>query len=285
MFSMVEHSRGGLTKPQQAIIDSPAQISLAYKDPRSKVDPKVYLGCTNGVGRRADGAHELVHGTSNGTSSLNANGDIPPRRLANGDSGCSRGVDDESARHKESDPGLLLFSAYSAATIAPQIEAFKAFVTTSKATVTDLAYTLANRRERKPFRSYAVTADKGCFEISASIGAQAPQPRIAWVFTGQGAQWPSMGRELIDTDPVFRATILELDRFLLTLPTPPPWNIERRLNFADLIQNGIHTYKFCRGVTKDWFRESRAPSRVRLPYVNRYTGGACRCPPVLGTRT
>ncbi|KAF2716908.1 polyketide synthase [Polychaeton citri CBS 116435] len=157
-----------------AIIDSPAQIGLEYKDPRSKVDPKVSLGCTNGE-------------------------------------------------------GLLLFSAYSAATIAPQVEAFKAFVINSEATVTDLAYTLANRRERKPFRSYAVTADKGCFEISASIGAQAPQPRIAWIFTGQGAQWPSMGKELIDTDPVFRATIRKLDRFLLTLPTPPPWNIEQEL--------------------------------------------------------
>lgn len=40
------------------------------------------------------------------------------------------------------------------------------------------------------------------------------RPRIGMVFTGQGAQWFAMGRELIDSYPVFKASLQEADRHL-----------------------------------------------------------------------
>ena len=40
------------------------------------------------------------------------------------------------------------------------------------------------------------------------------RPRLGFVFTGQGAQWHAMGRELIDQYPVFKATLIEVERQL-----------------------------------------------------------------------
>lgn len=40
-------------------------------------------------------------------------------------------------------------------------------------------------------------------------------PRIGMVFTGQGAQWNAMGRELIETYPLFRSTLQEASEHLM----------------------------------------------------------------------
>ena len=41
--------------------------------------------------------------------------------------------------------------------------------------------------------------------------APAAAPGLAFVFSGQGAQWPGMGRELLEGEPVFRGLIEECD--------------------------------------------------------------------------
>jgi acyl transferase domain-containing protein len=111
--------------------------------------------------------------------------------------------------------------------VEEQINAFREYTKHSSATLRDLASTLANKREQKPHRAYVVTSDSSDIQASVTQAVQ-PQfsPRVAWVFTGQGAQWPEMGAELIAKNTTFRATVQKLDKFLLSLPTPPPWTIE-----------------------------------------------------------
>lgn len=38
--------------------------------------------------------------------------------------------------------------------------------------------------------------------------------KIAWIFPGQGSQWPGMGRSLLNSEPVFRSAIEECDRIM-----------------------------------------------------------------------
>ncbi|KJZ72361.1 hypothetical protein HIM_08287 [Hirsutella minnesotensis 3608] len=105
----------------------------------------------------------------------------------------------------------------------------------------DLAYTLAQRRTRHFFRAYAVS-DGPVFKKSQVVhGKPASSPRIGFVFTGQGAQWPQMGRELIRKFHVARHTIEHLDRTLQSMTDAPPWSLASELS------------------------EPRSPEHLRLP--------------------
>ena len=85
----------------------------------------------------------------------------------------------------------------------------------------DLAFTLAQRRTVFPWR----LAIAGCstIEIGQQLSAEpAPSraqglPTIGFVFTGQGAQWFAMGRELLPAYPVFRRTMKAVDNCLSSL--------------------------------------------------------------------
>jgi acyl transferase domain-containing protein len=82
----------------------------------------------------------------------------------------------------------------------------------------NLAYTLGHRRTAFPWVStFAGTSIAGLVKTIESgkvkpvkRGLGAP-PRLGFVYTGQGAQWWAMGRELIDAYPVFKAALLDCD--------------------------------------------------------------------------
>jgi acyl transferase domain-containing protein/ubiquinone/menaquinone biosynthesis C-methylase UbiE len=84
----------------------------------------------------------------------------------------------------------------------------------------NLAYTLGQRRSRFPWVS--TYAAGSVSELIAALDNErlkpsrrgSDRPRLGFVFTGQGAQWHAMGRELIDAYPVFKASILEAEGYL-----------------------------------------------------------------------
>ncbi|TRX93498.1 hypothetical protein FHL15_005470 [Xylaria flabelliformis] len=134
---------------------------------------------------------------------------------------------------------LLLFSAYSATSLEKQIDSYRHYAKARRVSVVDLSYTLANRREHRPHRAYAVTGDASTFQASVSKTIPKSHPRVAWVFTGQGAQWAQMGADLIDSNATFSHTIRKLDRFLMSLPVPLPWTIEGELR-KDIATSRVH---------------------------------------------
>lgn len=89
--------------------------------------------------------------------------------------------------------------------------------------LSSLAYTLGQRKSFHPWR-IAVTASSSVGLVEAlSSGKIAPckqdadAPRLGWVFTGQGAQWWAMGRELLHAYPVYAAALKLADAHLISI--------------------------------------------------------------------
>ncbi|KAI5241809.1 putative polyketide synthase [Aureobasidium subglaciale] len=86
--------------------------------------------------------------------------------------------------------------------------------------VDNLIYTLGQRRTIFPWR-IALPITGTAHLTSVLQGPQAKpkkalssRSKIGFVFSGQGAQWFAMGRELIAAYPVFRSAIMNCDQFL-----------------------------------------------------------------------
>ncbi|KAF8858215.1 ketoacyl-synt-domain-containing protein [Acephala macrosclerotiorum] len=83
----------------------------------------------------------------------------------------------------------------------------------------NLAYTLGQRRSVLSYK-VAIPARNSSKLIPALAGSDTvlsratKEPKIGFVFTGQGAQWHAMGRELLDAYPVFASTMEKIDRYL-----------------------------------------------------------------------
>lgn len=88
-------------------------------------------------------------------------------------------------------------------------------------TLDNMAYTLGQRRTFLPWR-LASSAILGQ-ELTASLSTDAvpvrssKEPTVGFVFTGQGAQWHGMGKELLGTYPIFRQTMQDVDTCLKSL--------------------------------------------------------------------
>ncbi|KAG6007018.1 Type I Iterative PKS [Claviceps lovelessii] len=88
--------------------------------------------------------------------------------------------------------------------------------------IRNVAYTLCNRRSHLSWRSAVVgttTADlaDGLNGADAKPTRALRNPKVAFVFTGQGAQWYAMGRELMESHQVFASTMREADDTLRQL--------------------------------------------------------------------
>lgn len=87
----------------------------------------------------------------------------------------------------------------------------------------NLSYTLCSRRSMLPWKSFLVAhslpdlVEKVTATRQKPLRASLHPLRVAFVFTGQGAQWFAMGRELAQTYPLFQQRLEHADQFVKSL--------------------------------------------------------------------
>lgn len=89
---------------------------------------------------------------------------------------------------------------------------------------------MENFIETQPVKNQELSND-GHIGASKQPAHSVRQPRILGIFTGQGAQWPAMGRELIRKSPLFRKTLENCETILQELPVQdaPSWSLIHEL--------------------------------------------------------
>jgi acyl transferase domain-containing protein len=97
-------------------------------------------------------------------------------------------------------------------------------------TLNDLAFTLSERRSRLYHRAYSIQKNTRLNPSTFATGKLASHDvKVGFIFTGQGAQWPMMGRDLLRAFPIARQMIDSLDTVLANLPQPPSWSLRSML--------------------------------------------------------
>jgi acyl transferase domain-containing protein/acyl carrier protein len=130
-------------------------------------------------------------------------------------------------------PVALPISARSETSLSQMISAWSNRLESASAEeVTDLAYTACVRKpHHRPFR-FAISAEPESLlnrlrqvaeGLSGGFTEVVPAPRIAFVFSGHGAQRPGMFRSLIKSDSLFRSVIRRCDE-VIALETG--WSVE-----------------------------------------------------------
>ncbi|KAL7941948.1 hypothetical protein V8C42DRAFT_360388 [Trichoderma barbatum] len=140
----------------------------------------------------------------------------------------------------------FVFSAVSDGSLVAQLEAYSEHLKANPETSpSDLAWTLQSRKSQFPHKVAlsAQTIEELVSKVDAKLedvkrvagsvlGTRAKDiksaPRVLGVFTGQGAQWASMGAQLIRSSEFVRRRLADLQAALDELPAAdrPQWRIE-----------------------------------------------------------
>ncbi|KAI0416753.1 reducing type I polyketide synthase [Xylaria grammica] len=133
---------------------------------------------------------------------------------------------------KQSRPKLLVLSANDEVALKASIKRLSSHLLHPAVEVSldDLAYTLSERRSRLYYRAYSIQKTTQLSTASFATGKTFNRRvNIGLIFTGQGAQWPRMGRDLLQSFPVAREMVESLDQVLASLPQPPTWSLMSKL--------------------------------------------------------
>ncbi|PTB44904.1 hypothetical protein M441DRAFT_53996 [Trichoderma asperellum CBS 433.97] len=125
-------------------------------------------------------------------------------------------------------PRLFVLSAHDESAVKRKAEKLGIYIEQhpevfQKRLVNDMAYTLGERRTHLQWR-IAITASS-CSELANALNSvsatpgvvPSKEPKVALVYTGQGAQWAGMGKELMKSHPIFAKAIETCSNYLQTI--------------------------------------------------------------------
>jgi acyl transferase domain-containing protein len=196
-------------------------------------DTGIRRASVNNFGYGGSNAHVIMEDYASYVASSFGNGSTATdsqhnNRLANGHTnGHTNGVSTNTKSR------VFILSARDQLATESMLENLKSYLLSAQPKDEDnfldsLAYTLGQRRTIFPWIS-ALPAQNVSGLVNALGSAKSKpvrtpeRPRLGFVFTGQGAQWWAMGRELIGAYPTFKASLIESERYLKELGAP--WSL------------------------------------------------------------
>ncbi len=112
---------------------------------------------------------------------------------------------------------LLTLSAKTPIALQALIKRYQIFLASyPEANLADICFTASTGRSHFEYRTAIVASSISdlAVQLDDVKTKVVSKPRIAFLFTGQGSQYVGMGKELYETQPVFRASIDKCDRIL-----------------------------------------------------------------------
>ncbi|HLW68234.1 MAG TPA: type I polyketide synthase, partial [Gemmataceae bacterium] len=199
----------------------------------------------------------------------------------------------KSEDRKADRPYLLPISAREEKALRRYVEAYRHLLAEPATNLADLCNAAGARKEHHDHR--LVVIGQNATDMRKQLGAwlRAPGhvegvvsgrnpgtvPPLVFVFTGQGAQWWAMGRQLLEREPVFRRSVREIDKLLRPLAG---WSLieemtrgekESNIDRTDVAQPGIFGLQVALAeLWKSWGIE---PSRVIGHSVGEVAAAYC----------
>uniref|UniRef100_A0A8H7NCH8 Carrier domain-containing protein n=1 Tax=Bionectria ochroleuca TaxID=29856 RepID=A0A8H7NCH8_BIOOC len=141
---------------------------------------------------------------------------------------------EERNSQQSDDVYLFPISARSKWSLEKRIEQVKDYVNSVSTTneLSSIAFTLGEHRAHLSHRAFIIANHGRAEDAVMASGKDIDALPLAFVFTGQGAQYPGMGKELLKREAVFRDSIKELDAVLQAIPwrdQRPSWTLEQTI--------------------------------------------------------
>jgi acyl transferase domain-containing protein len=219
------------------VIDSAASIGILPK--HHGLPAKITNGITNGT---ANGVtHGISNGATNGNTNSIANGTTngAGKDNSNGDNHAHSNGHRNGLVTPHSHKSLLLLSGNSVPAVTKMAANYGEYLSENPSHLESMVYTLALRRERLKLASYCIADGVTVSSPAAPVENQGAR-RVAFVFTGQGAQWVGMGREMMLENTHFATSIRQMDDILKALEHRPEWTLEELL-LADTTDQDLLT--------------------------------------------
>jgi acyl transferase domain-containing protein/acyl carrier protein len=125
-----------------------------------------------------------------------------------------------SAPERDRTRHVLTLSARTAEALDELVARYSSALDHTESEPADICFTANAGRTHHPERLAVIGSTREELKIALEAGnwvrgrVERDSKRIAFLFTGQGSQWPGMGRELYESEPVFRSAMDECARIL-----------------------------------------------------------------------